>query len=214
MNAERHGSASVGLGLRAIKGGAWAVGLAVDQGEPRVLLSAFLATHGEGDRLSLEPYGVAAGMARGPQGKASAEAAAAVAEGRGRQNHLAATGLRDIVDRLEGTGRDKIVAALLVNRAGWVTDLLDYGLAWPDHVPVAEGLAVREALRFGLKQSRIEAVELDEKSLPELTQDALTLSSAEIASRLKDLGAMAGKPWRKEQKAACLAAWVAAVRRG
>jgi hypothetical protein len=73
------------------------VGVAVEDGEPSVLISTFLATSAEGDRLSLEPYRVAAEMARGPQAGASAEAAAAVAEGRGRQDRLAAKGLQNIM---------------------------------------------------------------------------------------------------------------------
>jgi hypothetical protein len=202
----------VGLGLRAQKGGAVIVALVVDRGEPRVLLSTLVATHNEGDRLSLEPYAVAAGMTRGPGGKASAEAVVAVEEGRGRQDQLAAKGLQDVVRRLEAEGHDKIVAALIVNRAGWVSDLLDYSLAWADHVPVAQGLAVREALRFGLDRCGIDRVELDEKSLTDLAQDALKLPLAEIGAHLKNLGATSGKPWRKEQKSACLAAWLAAVR--
>jgi hypothetical protein len=211
--SEQRNDGVLGLGLRALKGGAVVVALAVDRNEPRILLSTFLATHGEGDRLSLEPYGVAAGMPRGPDGKASAEAVAAVAQGRARQDQLAARGLQDIVQQLEGPEHGKLIAALIVNRAGWVIDLLDYSLAWADHVPVAEGLAVREALRFGLRRSGIDMIELDEKSLPHVAEDALNLSSAEIASRLKDLGAIAGKPWRKEQKAACLAAWIATAQR-
>jgi hypothetical protein len=198
----------VGLGLRALKGGAVVVGLAVEEGEPRVLISTFLATSAEGDRLSLEPYRVAAEMARGPQGGASAEAAAAVAEGRGRQDQLAAHGLQNIVLGLEGARCTPVSAALLVNRAGWITDLLEYSLSWPEHVPVAEGLAVRDALRFALKECSLEVVELDEKSLPDLAQNALGLSSTEIAARLKHLGATAGSPWRKEQKLAALSAWV------
>jgi hypothetical protein len=209
MSAERDGESIVGVGLRALKGGAVVVALAVDRGEPRLLLATFLATHDEGDRLSLEPYGVAAGMELGPDGKASADAIATVAEGRKRQDRLAAKGLRDIVDCLKAEGYNKVVAALLVNRAGWVTDLLDYSLAWADHVPVAEGLAVREALRSGVQHCRIDMVELDEKSLPDLAHEVLGLSAAEVAAHLKDLGATAGKPWRKEQKAACLAAWIA-----
>jgi hypothetical protein len=101
-----------------------------------------------------------------------------------------------------------VVAALLVNRAGWVSDLLEYSLAWPEHVPVAEGLAVRDALRFAIKECRVEVVEVDEKSLPDLAADALGLSWAEIDARLKALGATVGRPWRKEQKLACLSAWV------
>jgi hypothetical protein len=181
------------------------VGEAVEGGEPRVLLSTFLATAAEGDRLSLEPYRVAHELARGAQGGASPEAAAGVAEGRGRQDRLAAKGLQNIVRRLDEA---PLVAALLVNRAGWITDLLEYSLAWPEHVPVAEGLAVRDALRFACKACRIAVVELDEKSLPDLAVNALGLSSGAIEACLKGLGATVGRPWRKEQKLACLSAWI------
>jgi hypothetical protein len=81
-------------------------------------------------------------------------------------------------------------------------------------VPVAEGLAVRDAIRFAIKQCRFELVELDEKSLPNLAENALGLSSAEIEARLKALGATVGRPWRKEQKLACLSAWVTICNRG
>ncbi|MEA2787482.1 MAG: hypothetical protein QOF71_3586, partial [Candidatus Eremiobacteraeota bacterium] len=154
---------------------------------------------------------VAHEFARGSHGGASAEAAAAVAEGRGRQDQLAAQGLQNIVRQLD---EPPVVAVLLVNRAGWITDLLEYSLAWPEHVPVAEGLAVRDAIRFAIKQCRFELVELDEKSLPNLAENALGLSSAEIEARLKALGATVGRPWRKEQKLACLSAWVTICNRG
>jgi hypothetical protein len=196
------------IGLRASKGGAVAVGLSVDEGEPRVLLSTFLKTSADGDRLSLEPYGVAFEMAAGSQG-ASAQAVAAVAEGRRRQDELAAKVLGDIIRELEKAGRASIIAALLVNRAGWITDLLEYSLAFADHVAVAEGLAVREALRFACRRCGIDAVELDEKRLPGVAAETLHISTAEVDAHLKMLGVTAGKPWRKEQKLACLAAWVA-----
>ncbi|MDB5043723.1 MAG: hypothetical protein JWN27_4449, partial [Candidatus Eremiobacteraeota bacterium] len=128
----------VGLGLRALKGGAVVVGVALEDDEPRLLLSTFLATGAQGDHLSLEPYRIAHELARGHQGGASAEAVAAVAEGRARQDQLAAMGLQNTVRQLDEA---PVVAALLVNRAGWITDLLEYSLAWPEHVPVAERLA-------------------------------------------------------------------------
>lgn len=110
---------------------------------------------------------------------------------------------------LAAAGCKPAVAALLVNRAGWVTDLLEYSASWPEHVPVAEGLAVREAFRFALKECRVAFVELDEKSLLELAASTLDSSPPAIAERLKKPGATVGKPWRKEQKLACLSAWVA-----
>ena len=185
------------------------VGVAVESGEPRVVLSTFLATCTEGDRLSLEPYNVAAELKRDPRVRASAEAAAAVAEGRRRQDQLAAKGLDAIIRALEEERCKPVVAALLVNRAGWITDLLEYSVSWPEHVPVAEGLAVREALRFAFKECRVEVAELDEKSLPDLAANTFDTPSVAIDARLKALGATVGRPWRKEQKLACLSAWFA-----
>ncbi|MCU1350419.1 MAG: hypothetical protein JWO56_3449 [Acidobacteria bacterium] len=208
MSADRS-TAPVGLGFRALKGGSVVVGVAMDQRDPRVVLSSFLATAAGSDRLSLEPYHVAAAMERGPDGGPSAEAATAVAEGRKRQNELATAGLEEIVRQLRKEGSELVVAALLVNRAGWISDLLDYSLAFADHPPVAEGLAVRDALRFAFGRLGVEVAEMDEKSLHALASKELGLDSSEIDARLKTLGATAGRPWRKEQKLACLAAWVA-----
>lgn len=202
----KNASRPAAIGLRAQKGGAIVVAIAVEAGEPRILLSTAIKTHGPGDRLSLEPYGVAAEMA----GDAPAEAAAAVAEGRERQDRLAAENLRTAIRHLEP---EAALAALLVNRAGWITDRLSYSLAWPEHVPVAELLAVRDALRFGVRECGIDLVELDEKSLFDVAAERLEMSPEEIEARLKALGASVGKPWRKEQKLACLAAWVAIAQR-
>ena len=165
------------------------VGLAIETGEPRMLLSTFLAIEGE-------PYRTAAALPRETQ-------AAAVKEIRDHQDRQAAEGLKAILGRLEGP----VVAGLLVNRAGWITDLLSYSLEWDEHVPVAENLALREALRFGCRQNGAAFTELEEKSLPDLAAEKF----GDLEARLKALGTAAGKPWRKEQKLACLAAWIAAV---
>jgi hypothetical protein len=72
----------IGLGFRVVRGGSAVVGVSAGDPEPRVVLSTFLSTAAEGDRLSLEPYHVASEMVRGTDGRSSAEAATAVAEGR------------------------------------------------------------------------------------------------------------------------------------
>jgi hypothetical protein len=168
----------ISIGLRAQKGGAVVVCLHADRGEPKMLLSTFLA-------IDPEPYRTAAALPRD-------EAAAVVAEGRQQQDRLAAAGLQAI---LEQFGKPA-VAGLLVNRAGWITDLIGYSREWAEHIPVAENLGLRDALRFGCRENGIELAELDEKSLPD------------IDARLNGLGAGI-KPWRKEQKLACVAAWMA-----
>jgi len=190
-----------------------AVGVAIEEGEPRVVLSTFLPTTAEGDRLALEPYRVAGEMQRGPDGGASTEAAAAVAEGRKRQGELAAKGLGEIVRELRDTGCQPVIAALLVNRAGWVTDALSYSLSWPEHVPVAERLAVRDALRLACRQRGLAITEIDEKSLHEIASEQLRLSPRDIDVRLKSLGTTIGRPWRREQKLACLSAWITVTAR-
>jgi hypothetical protein len=199
----------IGLGFRAMRGGAVVVAVAVADGSPRVVLSSFLPMAAEGDRLAFEPYTVAFEMDRGPDGTASVEAVAAVAEGRERQQRIAASGLAELVAGLRTEGNEPAVAALLVNRAEWITDVLAHSLSAPEHPPVAEGLAVRDAVRFALDQAGIETAEIDEKSLSERASDKMGVTQAELDSRIKALGADAGRPWRKEQKLACLAAWFA-----
>lgn len=206
MSAKRK-AAPVAIGLRAERGGAVMVGVCVEGGEPRVVLSAFLSTAAEGDRLALEPYHVAREMC--PDGVATAEVKTTVLEGRKRQDKLAAKGLKDIAGKLRKEGYEPERVALLINRAGWVTDLLAYSLAFADHPPVAEGLAVRDALRFACGKAGLEVEEMDEKSLPELGAEVTRLGAAALDARLKDMGAEVGPPWRKEHKAACLAAWLA-----
>ena len=202
---------SVALGFRAGKGGSVVVGVALEKREPRVVLSTRLATAEEGDRLSLEPYHVAFEIAQ--KAGAHIEAAAAVAKGRKRQDKLAAKNLNALIRQLEKTGYKPVVAALLVNRAGWITDLLQYSLGAPEHPPVAEGLAVRDALRFAFRKTELDVAEIDEKLLPETASKAFNLSPASIDARIGALGVTAGKPWRKEQKLACLAAWLAIATR-
>jgi hypothetical protein len=209
----KNGTGPIGLGFRARKGGGVVVGVVVHTGDPRVVLSAFLPTAADGDRLALEPYRVAYEMKRGPDGGASTEAAAAVAEGHKRQGEQAAKGLREIVRRLPDTGCQPVMAALLVNRAGWITDALAYCLSWPEHVPIAEGLAVRNALRLACGRCGLDVTEIDEKSVHEAASAKLHLSLHDIDVRLRSLGATAGKPWRREQKLACLAAWVTVAAR-
>jgi hypothetical protein len=198
----------VSLGFRAQRGGAVVLGLAAADRGPHVVLNGFLATAAEGDRLAFEPYHLAYEMPRGADGRATAQAAAAVDEGRRRQAALAVENLGALIARLRADGFEPAVGALLVNRAGWMSDLLAHALSAPEHPPVIEGLAVREALRAAFARSALRTAELDEKSLPEKAPILLGLSAGETEAKLKDLGAAAGRPWRKEQKLAALAAWL------
>jgi hypothetical protein len=199
------------LGLRGQKGGAVLVGVTLERGEPKILLSRFVQTHAEGDRYSLAPYEAAVRVAKASSNEPMA-AERIIAEGCGRQKQLAALGLKQILDELKSAGHPTLTAALLINRAGWITDLLEYSLGWPEHVPVAESLAVRDAFRAAARDLPLAISEVDEKSLMELGAQSLGLSAKALEEKLKILGAGVGPPWRKEQKLACLAAWVSLAR--
>ena len=166
------------LGFRAIGGGAVVVGVTSVDALPQIVLSTVI-------ELDEQPYHAAGELMRG--GGTLAQAQALVAAARKRQDKLAAAAVRELV-REHHPG----VAALLVNRAGWVKDLLGYSLAFDEHAVVAEGLAIREALRFAIGRAGVKLVEIDEKTLG---------AKVEIAAP--------PKPWRKEHKLACAAAWTA-----
>jgi hypothetical protein len=199
------------LGLRATRGGAIVIAVDLERGAPRVTLSSFIPTASESDRLAFEPYHVAAELARELSETSFDDAAAAVREGRKRQDEFAVAGLRIVVSRLNDAGFYPSAAALLVNRAGWVTDLLRYSLSTPEHPAVAEGLAVRDAFRHALRENNIRFLELDEKALLAEAALRLRLSSVEIDACLTAFGSTVGRPWRKEHKLACLAAWATAA---
>ena len=92
------GGAPAGLGLRAIRGGAVMVAVVLEKDAPGVVLSSFLATAAEGDRLAFEPYTVAAEMDCRPGGGDLDAIKAAVTEARARQDALAAAGLKAATD--------------------------------------------------------------------------------------------------------------------
>ncbi|HWA60579.1 MAG TPA: hypothetical protein VG939_04355 [Caulobacteraceae bacterium] len=201
------------IGFRASRGGAVAVAVAGDVDAPAVVISTFLATAAEGDRLAFEPYHLAAEMAHA--GEPSPDIVAAVAEARRRQDALAESGLRALLERLQDAGHEPAVAALLVNRAGWLTEVLRlaHSLSSPEHPPVIEGLAVRDALRFAFGRCGLSVAEMDEKTLSDTAAAVLGLTPGVLDARLKAFGAAAGKPWRKEQKSAAVAAWLALAAR-
>jgi hypothetical protein len=191
-----------------VKGGAVVVGVVADEGAPRAVCSTFLATSDEDDRLTLEPYAVGLALVSKAEAGNTEEAIEAVAVGRKRQEGLAQSGLKLLLHSLRNDGFEPLLAALLVNRAGWVSDLESYGLSSPEHAAVAEGLAVREALRKAARANEIWLEDIDEKSLRNSVAEKFNISAAAVDAVLKGAGKAMGRPWRKEQKLAFLAAWV------
>lgn len=209
----------VAPGCRAFRGGCVVVAVGLDARAPlarlpEVLLSTILRTAAEGDHIAYEPYHVAVALPRREDGQPTDEMRTLVAEGRARQRDAAVAGLAGLLGALADEHARPTVAALLVNRAGWMTDLLAYSLEFADHPPVAEGLAVRDAMREAIAAVGLACAETDEKSLPTRAASLLGTTESEVWTHLKALGKADGrawKPWRKEQQLAALAAWVALI---
>lgn len=198
----------VTLGLRAMKGGAAMICVEANATSPRAVFSTFLATSEGSDRLSFEPYTLGFELAASDDAGSNERAIDAVKTGTKRQVGFAKKNLEAKLIALKSDGFSVGGAGLLVNRAGWVTDLIEYGLSSPEHAAVAEGLSVRDALRSAMRALKLSWIEIDEKSIESSVGDLFSISPSEINTMLKRAGKEVGRPWRTEQKLAYLAAWL------
>ena len=73
----------------------------------------------------------------------------------------------------------------------------------------AEGRLFREVLELGARSAGLPSLLLLEREAFARASAALRRPEASLRSALADLGKSAGRPWRADEKAACLGAWVA-----
>jgi len=76
----------------------------------------------------------------------------------------------------------------------------------------AEGLLFRDVLQAAAATNKLKYQCFAERSLPEQAATALGLPATEINERLTMLGRAIGPPWRADQRAAALSAWIALAR--
>jgi hypothetical protein len=73
----------------------------------------------------------------------------------------------------------------------------------------AEGVLFRAVLEAGAAGNDLPNRRFDEKNLDKTAESELKVSSAKIKGTLAEMGRSAGSPWRADEKAAALAAWLA-----
>jgi len=198
------------IGFRAPTGWVAAVGITLIDGAPQLLFSAIIATAPDGDRIAKEPYHVAAGWDGLTRVKPHPDPAAAVAQGRKTQERMASKAIADIVAELKAKELKVAVGAVLATR-GLQSYTLEEALSHHAHVHVAEGMSVRDAVRYALKANGIPLREFDQKSLYVEGAKALKLAEARLKRKLTELRGTA-KPWTQDQKLCALAAWLALSR--
>ena len=72
----------------------------------------------------------------------------------------------------------------------------------------AEGVLFREVLEAGAAANDLSSRRFDERSLDETAEIELKLPIAKIKAHLAQMGREAGSPWRADEKAAAIAAWL------
>lgn len=73
----------------------------------------------------------------------------------------------------------------------------------------AEGMLFRRVLELAAEQAGLRVETVSDRLIKEVAATSLQLSDARIQSVLKRLGAEAGPPWRSDEKAAAIGAWIA-----
>ena len=73
----------------------------------------------------------------------------------------------------------------------------------------AEGVLFRHVLEVAASANELQSRRFDERSLDETAASELRLPIAKIKAQLAEMGRAAGSPWRADEKAAAIAAWLA-----
>ena len=116
--------------------------------------------------------------------------------------------VREAVRELERAGHQVVGMGLGVG-SGTVPDDLEAILASHARVHAAEGEFYRRVLIEAGEHNGLRVIRLPRKEIDRAAARELGVGSAGLQKQLAAMGREAGAPWRKEQKEAALAAWVA-----
>jgi hypothetical protein len=117
---------------------------------------------------------------------------------------LGLRGLRTAAEELAAGGYALVGVGIV---AGSVSD--PAGIANPHiRAHALEGKLFREAIEDAARALGLRSTTLVEKSLYDEGARALGRDRSEIERALQEIGRAAGRPWRGEEKAAALAAWM------
>jgi hypothetical protein len=190
--------APTGIGFRVKTGYAIAIVLAGPSSAPEFLLRRTVMLSDLDDDDSRQPYH--AGLHRGePVGTVVVRQARRDAEAR------AASALKELVRTAVRAGAKPRSIGLVV---GSDVDPLSLGnLHIRAHA--LEGRFYREALEAAAAAAGLPSILLLERDAFEAAAPPLAQAPAEIETALAAMGKAAGRPWRKDERLAALAAWVA-----
>jgi hypothetical protein len=192
------GRKPAGIGFRIRTGNTTAVMLGAPVAAPRFLAREYVPLIDMNDDEARQPYHVVAeqdeerGMMLVGQ---TMEAATARAAGT----------TRGLIDRARGSDFDVRGAILVVG-----SDTNPASIRQP-HVRAhsLEGRLYRVAVECALSQLKLASQIIVERDAFRTAEDTLGKSRAQLTTALGAFGKVAGRPWRLQDKAAALAAWMA-----
>lgn len=199
---------SASIGVSAHLGWAATAVVAFDRSELRILRTDRIETYPEGDKEALEPYHVAGGfdgLSRVPQ---PADPRAVVKRGLRKQQRFTARSLKRLASDLADDDRELRRAAVLSSR-GRDAPTFEKSIGSHTQIHIQEGLAVRASITTALEALSATVHAIDSKSLLSIARKELHATERALMNDLSRLKPENGGAWRKEEKLAALAAWVA-----
>ena len=180
-----------------------AVGIASDDDDPGARFVKRIELFEGAPREAVEPYHVAGGWQGLEQVEPPDNPAEIVARGKALQLEAATRVLGELDDRLDGSLE---LGVVLTGRG--INVGLEHDLDSHAHIHVAEGRAVREAIRGALDQLDVAWVDYDEKSI--LGAAAATRGEQEKATDAvwRENKPATTRKWAKEERLLAMAAWL------
>jgi hypothetical protein len=119
----------------------------------------------------------------------------------------AVAGIASLIADLEASGV-AVRTAATSDTPGRIPERLADVLASHAHIHAAEGRFYRDVVADACAATGLEVRRVIERELADRVAERLGVDAADIAQRLRVLGAALGPPWSEDQKLATLAAWL------
>jgi len=184
-----------------------AVAIDIDAASPRPVQAQRLELVSGESREVVEPYHVAGGWLGLKNIGRPDNPEAVIRQGKSKQLLAAKKHLVRYREQLADSELQWVGSVILTTR-GRLGDDLESILGSHAHIHIAEGEAIRNAIRQALMALDMHYVEQDEKSILGLASRRLKLSESECDSTLKELKPSGTKSWRKEERLIALGAWL------
>ena len=197
----------VAIGVSAHLGWAATAVIAVGKDAPRILRTERLELT-PGDREATEPYHVSGGFHGLRRVPRPPDPEAALKRNLTKQRQSVRRATAKLERELARTGHRIAFVGILVSR-GRRAASFEQAVGSHTQVHIEEGIAVRESIRRALAGEGRRLETLDQKTVWSTGSEELGRSEKKLGAELGALRPDNGGPWRKEEKTAALAAWIA-----